>query len=289
MTYGRTYNRGNSDYTVQVDYSNLIQQAIKEPGTIAACYSLFHDYSLLNTMLVGMQQMKRFGQITPIKGFRAWNDLNRKVKKGEKALEVLFPVFGKFPKKDENGNEVKDENGKTVMIPYIKGFTPKHIHFAYSQTEIMDKSKEEKKANTVELKEFDYKRVCEQFGIKLIPYDMLDGNCQGYARVDKQELAINPAATQPIKTAVHEIAHCLMHKDSKLSRELKEVQAEGVTYIVCTMLGASEKTLQESRGYIQNWLKSNELDEKISKEIVNTANKILEAGVGKQKKDYKRD
>ena len=75
-----------------------------------------------------------------------------------------------------------------------------------------------------------------------------------------------------------------MHKDSKLSRELKEVQAESVTYIVCTMLGASEQTLKESRGYIQNWLKQNELTDDISKEIINTANKILEAGTGKQAK-----
>ena len=281
MTNATTYLKDNG----KADYGFLIQQAIKEPGTIAGCYSLFHDYSLLNTMVVGMQQMKRFGTITPIKGFRAWNDLNRKVKRGEKALEVLFPVFGYFPLKDENGLEIKDEKtGKVKMRKYVKGFIPKHINFAYSQTEILDKSKEEKKISKVELKQFDYKAVCEKFNIKLIPYDMVDGNCQGYARVDKQELAINPAATQPIKTAVHEIAHCLMHKDSKLSRELKEVQAESVTYIVCTMLGASEQTLKESRGYIQNWLKQNELTDDISKEIINTANKILEAGTGKQSK-----
>lgn len=265
-----------------VEYRFLIEKAIKEPGTISECYSLFHNYSLLNTLHVGYQQMKRFGTITPIRGFRAWNDLNRKIKKGEEALEVLFPKMVTITK-DKDGNPLKDKDGKPISKKICVGFMPKKIHFAYSQTEILDKSKAEKEVKLDKLKDFDWKLACKNLGIKIVNYDMTDGNCQGWARPDQMELAINPVCKTPMKTAIHEMAHCLMHgKECKYTREIREVQAETTNYIILTLLGADDTLTSDCRGYIQNWLKDNELDDKICKEIINAANKILEAGTGKK-------
>lgn len=268
--------------TVTVDYTDLVKSALNDKGSISKCYTLFRDYSLLNTYYVARQQLKRFGEVNPIKGFRAWNDLNRKVKKGEKALEVLFPVFGSFPKRDENGEEMKDASGKKIMIKYVKGFVPKHIHFAYNQTEIMDKAKADKIKEMNKPIEFDLCKVVNALGIELIKYDMLDGNCQGYARPDKKQLAINPVAEDPTKTAVHEIAHILLeHHKGDLDRATKEVQAELVTYMVMSMLGASDLSLEHSRGYIQHWLQDNELTQDVSKKAMNIASRILEICKGK--------
>lgn len=266
----------------KVDYANLIEQAIKEPGVISGCFSLFHDYSLLNSMHVAWQQVKRFGKVTPIKGFRAWNDLNRKVKKGEKAIEVLFPIMSSFPAKDENGEIKKDKDGKPIYIKYVKGFTPKHIHFAYSQTEVLDPNKTVKDREIKDTK-FNYELACKGLGITIEEYASVDGNCQGYARPKENVIAINPVAANPVKTAIHEIAHCLLHKERKYAKEIREVQAELTNYIVLSMIGASETTLKESRGYIQGWLKQNELTDEISKEVINAANKILEYGLGKKR------
>ena len=271
-------------------YAELIEKALKEPGTVSKCFSLFHDYSLFNTLYVGYQQMKRFGEITPIKGFRAWNDFNRKIKKGEKALGVLFPMFGYFPEKDENGEVVKDEKGKAKMVKYIRGFEEKHVHFAYSQTEILDKTKDEKQVES-DLKGFDWELACKKLDIEVVPYNSIDGNCQGWCKGGRKVIAINPVAAHPVKTAVHEMAHAILHTTEKgqmIPRELKEVQAECTSYIVMTMLGDDEKTLSESRGYVQHWLRDNELTTELATAIMNAANKILEAGVDKPKKEYKR-
>lgn len=67
-----------------------------------------------------------------------------------------------------------------------------------------------------------------------------------------------------VKTAIHEIAHSLLHEkgnklNSDISRRAAEVQAESVAYVVCSHYGID--TSDYSFGYIANWSKDKKIEE----------------------------
>jgi antirestriction protein ArdC len=115
-----------------------------------------------------------------------------------------------------------------------------------------------------------------------VAFDHSDGNCQGYA--SGRTIAVNPVAILPHKTRFHELAHVvlghttdeMMADSEKTPRDIREVEAEGVAYILCSVLDLPG--LHESRGYIQNWLAGAEVSDKSAQRIFSAANKILEAG-----------
>lgn len=79
----------------------------------------------------------------------------------------------------------------------------------------------------------------------------------GYASGNR--IAINPVAALPHKTRFHEMAHVLGHTaehalqdDERTPRSLREVEAESVAYILCSLLDLPGR--DESRGYVQAWL-----------------------------------
>jgi hypothetical protein len=118
-----------------------------------------------------------------------------------------------------------------------------------------------------------------------VTFSMLDGNCQGYAT--GKNIAVNPVAILPHKTRFHELAHVVlghtventMSDSERTPRDIREVEAESVAYICCSVLGLPG--LVESRGYIQNWLQGNSIADKTAQKIFGAAEKILKAGKAK--------
>jgi hypothetical protein len=125
-------------------------------------------------------------------------------------------------------------------------------------------------------------KALEVLGIVQVPFEYPDGKCQGYAR--RREIAINPVAALPIKTLLHECAHCeLGHtaagevNDSEFTpRNIREVEAESVALLVGSALGL--EVGEQCRGYIQNWLQADSIPEKSAQRIFGAADRILRAG-----------
>jgi hypothetical protein len=72
---------------------------------------------------------------------------------------------------------------------------------------------------------------CPRCNVEEIPFEMMNGNCQGYAK--GRQIAINPLAQIPAKTTFHELAHIelghtaeAVHDSETLPRSLREVEAE---------------------------------------------------------------
>lgn len=274
----------NKETLERVDYSGLIKTAINEEGKLSDCYELFHNYSILNTLYILRQLCRKNIPIAPVKGYKAWEKLNRKVKSYylrnktrygfPQAIEILFPVFGYYPVKDENGQPKLDKDGKQVLAKYVKTFTYNRWHFAVSQTEVIDPAKETETMTENKFK-IDINNLCDKLNITLIPFDKLDGNVQGFARPHTRELAINPVASSPVETAIHEVAHIVLkHHEANYPRDIKEVEAETVTYIVLSVCN-NDVDLTETRGYIQHWLGNNTLTDEVAKRIINGASEIL--------------
>jgi hypothetical protein len=70
-----------------------------------------------------------------------------------------------------------------------------------------------------------------------------------------------------------------MRDGRDLPRNIKEVEAESVALLVVESLGL--RGADNSRGYIQNWLRSEQIPESCARRIFATADLILRAGCPK--------
>jgi antirestriction protein ArdC len=251
--------------TKTVPYQQLLQEAVNKPGVLSKCYSRFHSYSLGNQLWAWLQSLEHDLELGPIATYKQWQSLGRQVKKGSEAIYLTLPVI--IDEKDANGNKT----GKQKRL-----FLPKKNWFFLSQTEGDEYVTEIKSAV------WNKERALQALDITQIPFDKADGNCQGFAR--GRSVAVSDIAVLPHKTLFHELAHVtlghtLEHElsDSEHTpKDIKEVEAESVAYILCQLLGLPGEV--ESRGYIQHWLDGQEINDKSAKRIFSAADKILKAG-----------
>lgn len=238
------------------DYEAIVREALHEPGKISAAYTAFWNYSLGNQWLARMQ----LGRCEPINTFPKWKELGRFVKRGEKAIELLMPVTIKD----------KDNDGHKKMI-----FIGKRNWFGLHQTEGQE--------YVPTVPEFDITRAEQELEITVESFQHPDGNCQGYAITDKRIIAINPVAYDPLKTGFHECAHVLLHPNTNssdsgaLAKDVKEVEAELVAYLISSALGQT-KNLEYSRGYIQHWIADGTVEKVRFGSVFSAADRILKAG-----------
>ena len=246
-------------------WPELLQQAVNVPGTLHAAYSAFHDYSVGNQLLALWQCTARGIEPGPIATFPSWIAKGRHVRKGEKAIVLCQPRT--YPKVVEQDGEEREET--RVSFCYRPAW------FVLSQTD-------GEPMPMPQLPTWDRSQVLETLGLTEIPFTSLDGNTQGYAYPNRREIAVSPLAALPMKTTLHELAHVLLHAGEalgdtdQLPRNLKEVEAEAVAFLVSDALGL--EGAEYSRGYIQNWLGTEEVPEASARRIFHAADQILRAG-----------
>ena len=72
----------------EIQFRQLLEEAVTKPGTLMKAYSLFWNYSLGNQILALIQANRRGITLGPIASFNRWKELGRHVKRGEKAIEL---------------------------------------------------------------------------------------------------------------------------------------------------------------------------------------------------------
>ena len=164
----------NLDATNQQKWSDLLTQAVTQPGLILKAYSAFHGYSLGN-QLGALLQCHRHGiEPGPIDTYKGWLDKGRHVRKGEKAIWLCMPLT----RKKTNGDTGEDEL-------YITAFVWKPRWFVLAQTD-------GEPVSMPEIPEWNKERALAALGIEQIPFTHTNGNVQGYAK--KSQVAISPLA-----------------------------------------------------------------------------------------------
>jgi hypothetical protein len=244
--------------------SDYLAEAVNVPGTLSKAYSAFHDYSLGNQIAACCQLNERGLNISPIASFKAWQAKGRNVRKGQKAIALCMPITGK--KKDAT-------TGEESVYAF---FAWKNNWFSLEQTEGDDYVHE------AVTPEWSPESALVALNITQVAFNHYDGNCQGYA--SGRSIAINPVALFPHKTRFHELAHVVLghcaettlSDSDRTPKDIREVEAESVAYILCSLLGLPG--LDESRGYIQHWLSGNAIPEKSAQRIFGAADKIIKAG-----------
>jgi len=242
---------------------------LRRQGRIYAAWTLT-NYSIGNRILALIQANRRGIALGPIASFNRWKELGRHVKRGEKAIELCMPVTCKRIVKEENTDGQQSETEVT-----FKRFVFRRNWFMLSQTEGVE-------YHLPAIPAWDRALALATLNVQEIPFEILNGNCQGYAK--GRPIAINPVAQMPTKTTFHELAHIelvhtseAVHDSEVLPRNLKEVEAESVALLCLESLGMDGA--EYCRGYIQNWLSGSEIPERSAQRIFSAADKILKAGI----------
>src|SRR5260370_15184239 len=77
---------------LELNWGNLLTEAVNKPGKILAAYSLFHNYSLANAMLALIQCEMHGIEPGPINTFPGWKAPGRHVIKAQKAISLVVPL-----------------------------------------------------------------------------------------------------------------------------------------------------------------------------------------------------
>ncbi|SRR5258707_8295886 len=248
-------------------FAKLLDSAINTPGTISRAYQAFYGYSIGNQLLAMAQCEQRQIQIGPIASFMSWKDKGRHVRKGEKALVLCMPVTCKARKAEET-----DDDATFTRFVYRPNW------FTLAQTD-------GENIPLMIVPDWDAVTALRVLDIAEVPFEHLDGNCQGYAI--GRTIAVSPVAEMPHKTRFHELAHVVLGHTAEVAtlsdnertpRTIREVEAEAVAMVCGEALGLPGSS--ESRGYIQHWNQSGEsIPERSAQRIFKAADTILKAGV----------
>jgi len=251
--------------TTQPDFAAMLEQATTEPGRLSAAYFAFHQYSLGNQILALFQLTARGIPLGPIASFNRWKELGRHVTKGQKAIELCMPLVC------TRRSESPDDEPETFTR-----FVYRRNWFTLAQTEGTPYTPPPPPG-------WDRARALAALDITESPFEMLDGNCQGYAKA--RTIAISPIAANPHKTTFHELAHVIightaeaeMRDDERTPRDIRELEAEATAMLCCAALGLPG--LDDSRGYVQCWYGAGQpIPETSARKIFKAADAILRAG-----------
>lgn len=233
--------------------------------------SNFNNYSLNNLQLILIQKP----DATNVASFETWKKAGRYVKKGETGIRIIFPIKYLKNKKNEENEETKEPSNIYFKVGSV---------FDISQTEAA-KGKEDllKKYKPKILDNNDpaFVEYIELFkSISQFPIyfdDLNNAKANGYCDFGTDEIHIKNSlpAAQQLKTIIHEFAHSLLHKDSDLSKELKEIEAESVAFVVSNNIGLDSS--EYSFGYLASWSKEKDIKElkPLLERIHKTATNIL--------------
>ena len=221
----------------------------------------FYNYSFGNAMLIFSQNPNA----TYVKGYKAWNQLGRYVKKGSKGLAILAPCIRKVEvfKEPENRNLYHDEEAEKEIRKVVSGF---RIAYVY---DIADTDGDDSMlpvlvtglAGNGEQEKVIYERLLGVISKEHCVQEVSGTASKGSFNLETKVISIREDLEylQKIKTLLHEYAHLLdfqMHPEDDISRNRRELIAESVAFIVSLRLGLD--TSRYSMSYIKSWLKDKE-------------------------------
>lgn len=230
--------------------------------------SNFHHYSFRNSLLIFLQNP----DASLVAGYNAWQKVNRNVVRGEKGIEIV----GYAPKTiwvnervlDDHGKSVLDEHGKQVYEKRrekIPAYKPVYV-FDVSQTRgepLPDFGPRTLEADVENLDTIMAAlRQISPLPIHIEPIP--DSDTRGFCSFGQQKIVVREGMppAQTLKTAVHEIAHAIMHdpmSEERPDQRTREVEAESVAFIVCDKLGLD--TSDYTFPYLAGWSGPKELEQ----------------------------
>jgi len=247
--------------------------------------SKFPNYSFRNTMLILLQTG---GNASYINSAKRWKDeFGRTIIKGETSLRILAPIYKKVEtqqydpktgqlKRNENGETVTEET-KEMRFKYVPVFDVRQ-----TEGDPLPDIKVDELTGSPE----GYNKLfgaIEKVSPVPIGFEEILSGAKGYYDGGEKRIAIKEGMSeaQTLKTAVHEVAHALVHSDNAKGklRSAEELEAESIAYVVCQHYGLD--TSEYSFGYLAKW-GSGDIDKlkAVMSDVQKAANEII-SGIDK--------
>jgi hypothetical protein len=202
----------------------------------------FHNYSFGNILEIARQRPNA----TRVAGLYAWNQLGRKVKKGERGIRILAPVVGIRRKKDsEADTDIRTQN-QAVLV----GFRSAYVFDVY-QTEGKDLPALSERV-TGDVGEYRG-RLLDFIAAQDIRLEFKESIAPALGMSYGGSIAILPGQSkaEEFSTIVHELAHEMLHKAERrtaTTKTVRETEAEAIAFVVGKTIGLS--TGRASADYI---------------------------------------
>lgn len=246
----------------------LANSIVTEPEKLAEFARMwaggFHRYTLHNTALVWAQLGRMPGVIA---GFNKWKEHGRYVKRGESAKHILCPSTKTI-------RQHNDDTGEDEIVKRYLRFIQVPV-FDVSQTD--GEPLEIGASQLIHGQAPDFSLISSYcpYPVNIAPPSPANGWTDG-----KEIWVAERKNSAMVATLAHEWAHnALGHtgldKDGEnLARDVRELEAEATSYLVCCALGIDN---QKSALYIGDWHGERATFKKQGARILSAADKIIKA------------
>jgi hypothetical protein len=230
----KTQQRQTAKEIIAANVKELIAQLEAGRSDALTAYldamSHFHKYSFGNVLEIARQKP----DATRVAGLYAWNQLGRKVKKGEKGIRILAPIIGVKRKTEEEAAKDPAYQNKAVLV----GFRNAYV-FDVTQTEgtelpAMHEVSGDTGENRNRLLSF-----IERQGIELVFTENI-APALGVSYGGRIAILPGQSVAEEFSTLVHELAHEMLHKAERrttTTKVVKETEAEAVAFVVGKAVG----------------------------------------------------
>jgi hypothetical protein len=215
-------------------------------------------YSFHNQLLIAMQRP----DATYVAGFRAFLELNRCVRKGERSIRILAPMI--IRKQDASRHAKK--GGEGADEPKRMVFRAVSV-FDVCQTEPLPDTEPiplTPPSAPIDGVTHSYllaplQELAAELGYA-VDRRPLTGSAEGWCDSDRKEIVINDdlSANAQVRVLVHELAHAQGVGYSDYGRRQAEVLVDTVTFIVCGSVGLDVSG--SSVPYVAGWGEHGDLD-----------------------------
>jgi hypothetical protein len=202
----------------------------------------FHNYSFGNILEIARQKPTA----TRVAGMYAWNQLGRRIKKGEKGIRILAPIVGVKRKPEEEAEKDITKQNHAVLV----GFRNAYV-FDVSQTEGAELPAMREISGDVGENRDRLLSFIEQQGIELVFTENI-APALGVSYGGRIAILPGQSKAEEFSTLVHELAHEMLHKAERrttTTKVVKETEAEAIAFIISKAVGL--ETGSASADYIQ--------------------------------------
>jgi hypothetical protein len=192
--------------------------------------SRFHSYSFGNVLEIARQRPTA----TRVAGVYAWNQLGRKVKKGERGIRILAPIIGIKRKKDEEAEKDITRQNTRVLV----GFRNAYV-FDVEQTEGAELPAMREICGDVGENHDRLVFFIERQGIELVVTDKI-APALGISYGGRIAILPGQSKAETFATLVHELAHEMLHKAERrttTTKVVRETEAEAIAFVVGKAVG----------------------------------------------------
>jgi hypothetical protein len=224
---------------IAANVKNLIEQLEAGHSDVLTAYldamSRFHNYSFGNILEIARQNP----DATRVAGLYAWNQLGRKVKKGERGIRILAPIIGVKRKKDEEAEKDITKQNTRLLV----GFRNAYV-FDVTQTEGTELPAMREMYGEVGENRDRLLSFIGQQGIDLVFTENIRP-ALGVSYGGRIVIFPGQSKAEEFATLVHELAHEMLHKADRrttTTKVVKETEAEAVAFIVSKAVGVKVGT-----------------------------------------------